>query len=223
MSRLAALAATSAGIALSISTLAGATAAHADEMGNCLANGVGANNITCLTYTKMAGTPTNGQVKVTWQILPGSTKTSLNGGIWLTRAPIAGERSGSASDDFPNPTSGDTCSAWADPKFVGCFLTYDGLSGSRVMNFPLSMAGYQYVIHQSESLLDADGTEASHSGIADFTNESVWVHKAYRYKYKGKTYFSRNCPPRARGNCTAVVNLVLNNDVGSGMPVSPTS
>lgn len=222
MSRIKVLAMLGASAAVVTGVLAGASPAQADDMTTCLNNSVGSNNISCLAYTKLPGSPTNGKVGVRWQVVPGSDVTSAKGGIWLTRAPILGERTGTTSEPVPDPDSDKTCSAWAEPMFVNCLTTYEGLSGSLVLNFPLSMAGYRYVIHQSEHLTDADGNISSGSGLADDTNEYVWVHKAYRYTYKGKTYTSSKCPPRAQKKCTPIVNLVVNDDVGGGMPVSPT-
>lgn len=208
--------------ALAVGVLAGASPAQADDMTTCVSNNVGVSNISCLAYAEIPGTPSMGKVWVRWQLLPGSDKTTAKGGIWYTRAPIAGERTGSSSEPYPNPTSDQTCSSEANPIFTGCVTTYEGLSGSLALEFPLSMAGYRYIIHQSEYLTDPDGNVASGSAISDFTKDAVWVHKAYRYTYKGKTYTSRTCPPRALKKCTPIVNLVLNNDVGVGMPVSPS-
>jgi len=224
MSHRTSLTAAAVAFGLAASTLIGASAAHADDMSDCVTSAAEASNVVCVAYEKAAGTPAKGKVIFWWKLAPSpdNTATALEGGLWLTRSPIAGERPGDAQEPYPNPNSDETCSSGADPRFTGCLTTYVGLRGSLALYFPLSMAGYQYIIHQSNYLTDADGSSSTGSGDSDFTNDVVWAHKAYRYKYKGKSYSSSKCPPRARGNCTPYVNLVLNRDQGSGMPVSPT-
>ena len=189
----------------------------ANTITDCLAENQGVADIVCHEVTKLPGTPTNGQVKVSWQHVP-TEMTALQGGIWMQRAPIKGQRTGVA--EYLPDTNSDTLCAQGN-GFAACSKTYAGTSGSVILDFPLSSAGYRYIIMGSEKLSNANGEEASADIRDNADNTVVWVNKAYKYKEKGKTVVRRSCPKSMKGKCTPAVLLDVNQDVGTGMPATP--
>jgi len=194
----------------------------ANDMAACLAANADVENVSCFETTKLPGTTTNGQVKLSWSKTDSTAWASMTGGIWLTRTPIAGEKRGSKSE-YPNSNSPTHCSSGNPSGFQDCFVTFSGTQGSITLDFPLSMAGFQYVMAESEIGVTPEGDRAAGTGAGWTDQDVVWVHKAYRYKVKGKPVITRKCPARLAKQCVAVVSLELNSDVGTGVPVSPLS
>jgi len=211
----------SASAALALTALAVASPAQAGDLESCVTKARGTVDITCYEFTKAAGTKTTGRVRFTWRSLEGSTWTNVQGGLWMVRTPIAGERTGS-EENAPNANSDATCNVDSALPVTGCWATFSGPDGSIVLDFPLSTAGYKYQIMESEFGVTPDGDQVAQSGNDANQVDNVWVHRTFTYKYKGKTYTSRTCPPRAKKACTEGLNLVLNDDVGTGVPISPT-
>jgi hypothetical protein len=216
------LIAASATLALAGTMVIAAPAQAANDKAACLAANVDVENVSCFETKKLAGTPTKGQVEVSWGTTARTDWSSMTGGIWMVRTPIAGEKSGMKSD-YPNANSLTNCSSGNPAGFQDCFITFSGTRGSITLDFPVSMAGYQYILIESEVGVSPEGDTAAGTGAGWTDNDVVWVHKAYKYKVNGKPVVTRKCPAKYAKKCVAIVNLELNSDQGTGVPVSPTS
>lgn len=189
----------------------------ANTIADCVAGNQGVTDIVCHEVAKLPGTATKGQVKVSWQLVPGDMSV-LQGGIWMQRAPIKGQRTGGPVN-YPDPDSDTLCAE--SNGFSGCAVTYSGTEGSVTLDFPVSMAGYRYIIMGSEALSSATGDRAASDIRDNSDNTVVWVNKAFRFKDKGKMVVRRACPKELKGTCQPAVLLEVNTDVGYGMPARP--
>lgn len=207
--------------ALAFAVVPAASASANGTIAECLADNVGIDNIVCHEVNKLPGTPTNGQVQMSWQMVPG-TLTTLTGGLWMVRSPIQGQRTGQQVE-YPNPDSRTTCSNGNPAGFIGCAKTFSGPTGSLIIDFPVSMAGYQYILTASESLTNLEGNVGGADLYDNGVKTVVWLNKAFRYTVNGKEVVKRTCPIRYKKKCKPAVMLELNTDVGTGMPVSPVN
>ncbi|MFM8351759.1 MAG: hypothetical protein ACKN9D_11920, partial [Actinomycetales bacterium] len=155
--------------------------------------------------------------KVSWQLVPGNLD-SLQGGLWMVRSPIAGQRRGSQTT-VPTADSRERCSNGNPAGFQDCYRLYSGASGSFVLEFPVDMAGYQYVLNASELLRNSSGEEGGADLRGNAVDSVVWVNQAFSYTVNGRRVVGRRCPASAR--CKRAVMLELNSDVGTNMPVRP--
>lgn len=196
------------------------TAAAASTIADCLAANAGIADIVCHEVTKLPGTPTVGRVKVSWQLVPGNLD-SLQGGLWMVRSPIAGQRRGDQTT-YPTADSRERCSNGNPSGFQDCAKVYSGSSGSFILEFPLAMAGYQYVLNASETLRNAQSEEGGADLRGNEVDTVVWVNQAFQFQRNGRTVVRRTCPSDLRqAGCKRAVLLELNSDVGTEMPVRP--
>lgn len=216
------LVALAASMAVAVPLAIASPAQAANDKAACLAANADVENVSCFETTKLPGTATKGQVQVSWGITASTDWSSMTGGIWMVRTPIAGEKTG-AKVDIPNSNSPTNCSSGNPAGFQDCYVTFSGTSGAITLDFPVSMAGYQYILLESEVGKTPEDDLVAGTGAGWTDNDVVWVHKAYKYKVKGKPVVTRKCPVKYAKQCIAVVNVELNSDQGSGVPVSPTS
>ena len=216
-------------VVVSLALMTGATGvAHADSsIAECVAQNQGLENVVCHEVKKVGigpksgSTPRVGKVRVSWQLVPGTTN-QLKGGLWMVRSPIAGQRTGSQTE-YPSANSRVTCSNGNPNGFQNCAQIYEGPSGSFTLEFPVAMAGYQYILEASETLSNEFNDTAGADLSDNASNVVVWVNQAFSYRVNGRTVVRKTCPPSKQNVCRPAVLLELNSDVGNGMPVSPVN
>ncbi len=199
--------------------LAAPPASAASTIADCLAANAGIADIVCHEVTQLPGTATVGRVKVSWQLVPGNLD-SLEGGLWMVRSPIAGQRRGNQAT-VPTADSREKCSNGNPSGFQDCTKVYSGAAGSFVLEFGVGMAGYQYVLNASETLRNGAGEEGGADLRGNAVDSVVWVNQAVRYQVGGRQVVRRTCPPQRTRDCRPAVILELNSDVGTDMPVRP--